>query len=105
MAKFINLTPHTINYLGGEVPMEIPSVGVARCQQEYIEQETVDGIQILKTIYGNVEGLPAPQADTYYIVSSLVASAVKNRNDVVVPVLFIRDEQGRILGCKSFARL
>jgi len=49
-----------------------------------------------------VENLPDPPEGVYYIVSLAVAQAAR-RPDLLVPDDMVRDEQGRILGCRRFA--
>lgn len=38
----------------------------------------------------------------YYIVSRMVANALPNRKDLLVPNELVRDDQGNIIGCRSF---
>ena len=96
--KYINLTPHAINLIGVG---ELPSSGLARVKDTL----TGDGILKIRT-YGAIEGLSEPKEGTIYIVSSMVMSiAVKNgRTDVYAPSDFVRDEEGKIVGCKSLCR-
>lgn len=58
-----------------------------------------------ETVFGEVEGLPETQEGTIYVVSSLVAQRVPNRTDVFIPNESVRDDQGRIIGCKSLGRI
>lgn len=108
--KLVNLTPHTINWYkqNGEV-MEIPSSGLLRCKVESKLQEAIDGLQIYRNTYSFEDVLPEEEQGTYYIVSSIVANAVKelklDRDDIIVVNDSVRDENGRIVGCKSFARI
>ena len=63
-------------------------------------------IKINSTSFGEVDGLPEPQEGTIFIVSALVAQALKGvRNDLVIPDDTVRDEQGRIIGCRALARV
>lgn len=62
-------------------------------------------IDIMEKSFNNVEGLPEPKENTLYIVSALVAGACKNRDDLVVPNDTVRDDQGRIIGCRSLAKI
>ena len=96
--NYINLTPHSINLIGVG---ELPSSGIARVKDTL----TGDGILKIRT-YGAIEGLPEAKDNTVYIVSSMVMSqAVKNgRTDVYAPSDFVRDEDGKIVGCKSLCR-
>lgn len=57
------------------------------------------------TSYGDVENLPAPEPETIYVVSSIVAQRVPERNDVYIPNESVRDESGRIIGCRSLGKI
>jgi len=105
----INLTPHQVVVRladGGDVIFS-PSGRVARCA---VSQETVgeaNGIPIVRSVFGAVEGLPEAQDGTIYIVSSLVAQAVAGREDVVAPdtgPTAVRDEGGRIVAVTRFQK-
>lgn len=96
-----NLTPH--NIIVGE--REFPSVGLARVSQTDVPTgEVVDGIEIRRPVFGQVEGLPELQADTIYIVSALVKAACPERGDLFSPGGFVRDEAGRIIGASYLLR-
>lgn len=99
--KFVNLTPHTINLNGGAA---YPSDGVCRVSATHSE---FDANGVCSVTYGEVEGLPAPQDGVLYIVSAMVAEAVPNRHDLVVPATghpeCIR-ENGRIVSVPGFVR-
>lgn len=99
--KIVNLTPHTVKYVWKETSMEFPSQGVARVKETLETVAEKDGIRFVKRKFSEVEGLPAPQPDTLYIVSNIVFEA-SNRSDLIVPADFIRDEKGQIVGCKAF---
>ena len=62
-------------------------------------------VDIMEKSFSEIEGLPEPKENTYYIVSALVAGAAKNRNDLLIPNDIIRDEEGRIIGCKNLAKI
>lgn len=105
--KYVNLTPHAINIVGenGEKIKTIKPSGVqARVAVKTEPIKTLDdGIQVYKSTYGAVEGLPEPELKTIYIVSMMVASRVpEERCDVVVPYGYVRDENGNIIGCRGF---
>jgi len=79
MFKYVNLTPHVIRINGGtEFP---PSGTVARVSTEYSE---FDPNGACVATFGEVTGVPDPEIETVYIVSGMVASALK-RPDVVAP--------------------
>ena len=100
----INLTPHAITIVrdGGNITLP-PSGTIARCTVARRQVGSVDGIPINRTVFGAVEGLPDPQPGTYYIVSALVAQACPDRHDLLLPDDTVRDDQGRIVGCRALA--
>lgn len=107
MTKVVNLTPHDINIIGndGQVLQTFPASGdLARCQVSREQVGEVNGIPVNRTVFGAVTGLPEQQEGVVYIVSALVAQATK-RDDVLIPDDAVRDEQGRIIGCRAFARV
>ena len=91
--KFVNLTPHEIVVrLPDGTDRCFPSEGNCRIAVTQKEKDAVDGIPIFSNYYGAVEGLPAYQPDTMYIVSLMVINALKAespdgiiREDVVSP--------------------
>ena len=110
--KLINLTPHAITVCGREIP---PSGQVARCA---VEEEVVGMVEhpdsddqdalttsvpIIRQVFGEVTGLPERQDGVMYVVSAIVAQAVPDRVDVVIPARTLRDEAGRIVGCEALA--
>ena len=110
MNKIINLTPHSINVIGDDNSVAITieaSRNVARCSQTIDIVDTINvnnvAIPVSSSSYGEVVDLPAPQDDTYYIVSRLVMSDCPNRQDLLVPNDLVRDEAGRVIGCRSLA--
>ena len=110
MNKIINLTPHSVNVINNDnsVAITIEASGnVARCSQTINIVDTIDlnnvAIPISSSSYGEVVDLPAPQDGVYYVVSRLVMSACPNRQDLLVPNDLVRDEAGRVIGCRSLA--
>ena len=104
----INLTPHAITFIGTDnmvTRVVEPSDTLARVKATTITVGEIDGIPVTGTSYGEVEGLPLPQDDTIYIVSSLVAQRVPERLDVFIPNESVRDDKGRIIGCRSLGRV
>lgn len=61
---------------------------------------------ILKKASGGNEviGLPDPKPGVFLLVSTMVAQAASDRDDLLAPSGFVRDESGNILGCKSFIK-
>ena len=111
--RIVNLTPHALNLMpeGPDGPtVTIPPSGqVARCAVDRVQVNTVavDGIAVPvnQTRFGEVSDLPDPQPDTIFVVSALVAQAVPDRQDVFITDDAVRDEQGRIIGCRALAHI
>lgn len=108
----INLTPHTINLVAedGTQLLSLESQGVARVASttEVVGHLQVGDVVVPRThtAFGEVEGLPDPEPGVGYIVSNMVISALVqhgrlDRNDLFTPGLQVRDEQGRVIGCRS----
>lgn len=105
---FINLTPHAISFLNndGNIIKVVEASGkLARLTTKTITVDDFDGVPVTETVYGEVEGLPDPIPNTIFIVSSLVAQRVPERQDVFIPNESVRDDAGRIIGCKSLGRI
>lgn len=108
MTKIINLTPHAINFLDGNnsvLATVEPSGVVARAAQTRETVDSVNGIPVNQCSYGAVTGLPDPQPETIYLVSALTAQACRDRNDVFITDDAVRDDSGRIIGCRAIARI
>lgn len=107
MTTFVNCTPHAITLLSaeGEVLFTLPKGAVIpRLVQTTEAVKVVNGVPITETQFGDTTNLPAEQEGVYLIVSRLVMAANTYRHDLLVPNELVRDEEGRILGCKSLAR-
>lgn len=109
--KIVNLTPHALNFLDAEnrVVLTVPSSGVARAAQrrESIGAIDADGVTlpVTRSVFGAVDGLPAPEAGTIYVVSAITAQAVPEREDVLIVDDSARDENGRIIGVRGLAHV
>lgn len=109
MKKLVNLTPHIINICNeeGAIISSIESSGVARVATTSTVIGDINGVPVVKNVFGNVTGLPEPEAGTVFIVSMIVKSAVPHRDDVVVPDTspssVVRDSGGNIIGVKRFS--
>ena len=101
--EIINLTPHEINLIGG--PTFEPSGEVARISStnESAGELQVNGesIPLITQQFGEVIGLPQEKEGTLFIVSGLIF-ANSERDDLLVPGEQVRDDTGRVIGCKSF---
>jgi hypothetical protein len=111
--NIVNLTPHALNLMpegpDGPVVTIPPSGLVARCAVDRVQVDTVtvDGISVPvnQTWFGEVSDLPEPQPDTIFVVSTLVAQAVPDYQDVFIVDDVVRDEQGRIIGARALAHV
>ena len=109
MAKIINLTPHTVSIVDedGTVTATFPSEGSARADQIATKIGELDGIELVSMKFGATENLPASEDGTYYIVSVITANAAKaegrTTSDLVITADPVRDDSGRIIGCRRFA--
>lgn len=111
--KFVNLTPHSISIIRSHTAAAetkksiiLPSGQVARCEIHKELCGYIENIPVYQTSYGEVQGLPSAQEGTVYIVSTIVAEACKEqRDDLLVPFDFLRDEAGNIIGCQAFSKV
>jgi len=101
-----NLTPHPINIIGpeGAIATIAPEPIPARLAANTVSAEPIDGVPTSKTVFGEPEGLPAAVAGTWLIVSQIIKSALSERTDLLVPAEVVRDDTGRIIGCRSLGR-
>lgn len=107
LSNIVNLTPHPINYISeGGVAIYKNRGIVARCKvitTPIENSEELYGVKMVETTFGEVEGFPySPTNYTFFIVSQVVANALPHRKDLLVPADIVRNEQGQILGCRSF---
>ena len=99
----INLTPHPITLIQGELVTVYPKEPVpARVSQQVTYSYVEDGILYEKIEFGPVSFLPAPVKNARYIVSAMVKSACPDRMDLVSPGELVRNSDENIIGCKSF---
>ena len=100
--NIINLTPHALIIHSGAFVIEIaPSGAVARCKAASEPAGRAGPVNLYRTTYGAVEGLPDPVDDTLYVVSGLVRAAVPARTDVASPGELVRNDAGAVVGCRG----
>ncbi len=100
--RFVNLTPHplrlradtaNVSATPAEGDIVVASATVARVPSTpggLLGQ--ADGVALYgRTVYGEVEGLPAAVANTIYVVSVMFAGRVGDRQDVYIPGTGPRD--------------
>lgn len=105
--RIVNLTPHPITLAGPDGVRTTISAQPTPCRVsstpgQRLAVESAPCALFDRTTFGEVENLPAPAADTIYVVSRVVAAALRgSRDDVFVPGTgpadgAIRDGQGHI---------
>jgi len=117
----INLTPHQIVLFNESTPdqlddnddlsrfiqliypksLEHPPVRIVEINlgTTYSDHAPIEHIE-----YGRIRPEPSVVADTYYIVSLATALAAVNRSDFIVPFREVRNLNGTVIGCRSFAK-
>lgn len=109
--RIVNLTPHEVKIVdgGNNVVAVFPSDGVARASQHDVLVDEINSIPVVKTEFGEVLGLPEPTEGTVFIVSRITVEAARaqglSTDDLLVTSGAVRDDQGRIVGCRALARL
>lgn len=103
--KIINCTPHDIHFcdpITRQIVKTYPRSGIVpRVSSETQRLPDIDGCQAVTHIWGAVDGLPEPEAETLYAVSTMVADKCRGRMDLIVPdsgPTAVRDEKGQIVG-------
>ena len=101
-----NLTPHEvcIYKLNGTTP-DLDLVieageEVARVSCEYMKvDKKVEGVDLYRTVFGEVTGLPEYSEGVYLLVSTMVREAFPLRSDLVSPGQLLRNDKGEVIGC------
>lgn len=101
-----NLTPHEvcIYKLNGTVPdLDVvieAGEEVARVSCEYIKvDKKADGIDLYRTVFGEVTDLPDYEEGVYLLVSTMVREALPLRSNLVSPGQLLRNDKGEVIGC------
>lgn len=110
--KIINLTPHAITLAGTAIAIP-PSGTIARAEEYVVPADplTVEGVAIPTSwvTYTRLEDLPPPEPGVVYVVSLVVAQAAvacyRSTDDLLTPGEQVRDDKGRVVGCRSLARV
>jgi|TARA_R100000084_G_C4608938_1_gene127033 hypothetical protein len=107
---FTNLTPHSINLIA-EVEDESftisPSGNTLRLdstEKTLFRFCYAPEISVHQVTYSVAGELPPMIENHYYIVSALVANAYPDRRDFLMVHKTVRDDNGRIIGCRAFAQ-
>lgn len=122
MTQIHNMTPHDITIIVDGVSVVFHSEGIIRAAQHDVKVDEVVTdlkigeagsagftIPVFSSSFGAPEGVPELKQDAVYIVSSLAFQSLKAAGmpmeHFVIPSGTIRDESGKIIGCKGFARI
>lgn len=105
--RFTNLTPHDINLFNyeDELIYTIPASG--EIVRLYTTEETLfylGDVEVNQVTYMSADVLAPFVRNHYYIVSALVANAYPDRGDFLMVHKTVRDDNGRIIGCRAFAQ-
>lgn len=106
----VNCTPHDLHFVTEQGTVTLArSQHIARAEmfREVLGEARHEGvvIPIHRLRYGRLTGLPAPVEGVVYVVSMVAAQAAIDRDDVLVVDDAVRDDQGRIVGCRALATL
>jgi hypothetical protein len=108
MSKIVNLTPHTIKIVNSdnEIIREYPSQGLARVSTTSEVIGEIDGIPVVRTAFSGVSGLPEPDGESVFIVSTPLAMACRDRDDLISPDTgpSAYRVDGQVSGVRNFAR-
>ncbi len=120
MTTIHNMTPHVVTLIVEGIRVDYPSEGIIRATQKDVKVDEIVTdldlgnssagftIPVFSSSFGAPEGVPE-NLDGIYIVSSLAFQSLKAAGmpmeHFVVPSGTIRDESGKIIGCKGFARI
>ena len=101
-----NLTPHPIVVITDTASITYPITGnVARIGTITTVIGEIEGIPVVRKEYTEVEGLPDPELDVWYIVSGYIKEARPDRKDLVAPntdATAVRDSDGNIIAVRNF---
>lgn len=105
--NIINLQANDVVVYASESanPVIFPSDGSIQVRMS-VENVTPNGI-VKRGHWTHTRGLPGPEKDTLYIVSSLVAMFElfhNKRMDLVFPWGMIRANNGNVIACRSLCR-
>lgn len=106
-SRFTNQTPHDINLFNHEDELihTIPASGdTVRLNTSEETLFYLGDIEVNQVTYMSADDLAPYVLNHYYIVSALVANAYPDRRDFLMVHKTVRDDNGRIIGCRAFAQ-
>jgi len=103
-----NTTPHPIDLItpiGSTIKIPAAKEPLRLAEARGRVEDIAPGISINQVRY-SLKGadIPIPQSGVYYIVSAVVASRI-SREDFLIVDETVRDEEGKIIGCRAFAKI
>lgn len=107
-AKIFNLTGTEVTVIGmdGKSVLLKPESWKAHCEVSREKVFDLGQIEVCRNLKGEIRGVPEKNKNTFYLVSRIVADALKEQQgrvgDILVPDEVIR-KGGRIVSCKSLA--
>ena len=108
--KIKNITPHTVVVFNADGSQSLfppeRDYPTPRVQRELELVELVGGVEVVTRGKAFTTGLPDPEDNTLFIVSSVVLSENRDRGDLLSPNDPVKDPHNpRILmGCRGFQR-
>lgn len=110
--KIKNLTPHELTLVAedGSILRKIsPSGTIARADQTDVVVGDIDGFPLVRSQFGDPIDLPDWEEGVFLFVSLATAKAAqaagRRTDDLLLSSQQVRDENGRIIGCRGFAVL
>lgn len=102
----VNLTPHPVHIYADRSKHEQPVQSIAPSGQvaRLSAHEVGSKIGYSLVEYGGAYDLPAPVYGVMYIVSLVVALAVR-RDDLLAPYIEVRNDEGTMIGCRYLQKV
>lgn len=106
--RIVNCTPHPVCFVsadGTETETFPPSGRVPRVEETARPSAAAPDIgypTVAVAAPDGVSGLPEPGNGVWLLVSRMVFDAAPGRVDLLVPHDVVRDDDGRVVGCRSF---
>ena len=111
MPELHNHTPHpVVLLLEGREPVELPArTPTPHCPVTRTTDGTLDTTHgpvplTRTTLADHVVDLPPLTPGVLFIVARTVAEACPDRSDLLFPDDLVRDEHGRVVGCRALGR-
>lgn len=105
----VNPTTWTAEGIKGEAIASFPSVGSVRVQVKTVEADPLEGIPCVKSLYGEIEGVPdCTNLDTLIVslpsIAMAKAAGMPIASQMVAPYKVVRlaSNTSQVLGCMGF---